>query len=538
MVEEHVEQSGWYECGRGFSATAVFAAALCALPSSSPAESIPVDLNLDRAPTHELRMEPRPNPHDRFPCAGCHEHTDLTYEMAVKYGVEVPLITEGDSSILLCEECHREGQHSFHPVNFPVERLYEIVRAQGVFPLETIVEGFNKLTCITCHDVHFPHTGNRLLRGFPLVADSEAVSFRDRVDFCSSCHGREEIVALSSHRERTPDDRCNLCHLGYRQPGVPGPLTRHLNRSCVICHPLPGSGRPHFYNYNPFPDFKRTELQDYGLSLEKGGFTCNTCHKHHRQGDDEALLRPGFITLVSKSARVNPHRTTRFCLNCHPFQPEPLGTPGAVAPLWEEDTTRLCRRCHGREGTLTMDHPLTVPSEPGMVPINWELRKDGSLGCQTCHNGGHGPYDPANPKLLRGGYYNGRNGICFVCHRREDYENRNIHYELEEEGNCEFCHVIRDRTALLPEGKVGDTLAEPMFLCLICHDPPPHPASTDHTGRPGTRSFVTMNEKTAPLTLGKVTCHTCHDSHSTDTDNRLLRTQGSRSMVCANCHPF
>jgi predicted CXXCH cytochrome family protein len=242
--------------------------------------------------------------------------------------------------------------------------------------------------------------------------------------------------------------------------------------------------------------------------------------------------------VVSKSLRVTPHQTTRFCQNCHPFDPPPIGTPNAVAPLWEEDVTRLCRGCHEKEGALRMHHPMTAPSEAVGIPEGWKLRKDGSLGCQTCHQDGHGPPDPQNPNMLRGGPYREANESCFKCHDRNNYVRRNIHREVGEFGGCEFCHIVKERTALRPEGKVGDLLAEPNFLCLLCHTVLPHPASADHTIRPKKYSFLSLDENVTPLSLGKITCHTCHDSHSSEVGGRLLRKIGSATLICNGCHPF
>jgi predicted CXXCH cytochrome family protein len=511
---------------------------LLADPGHLQALRVPEDLDLDRAPTVMVRSPSGPNPHDALPCAKCHEETDLTYETAEEYGIKVPLKTEGDSTILLCEECHLPYPHSFHPVNIRVTKSRgDDIERTGTFPLETPLEGIDKLTCITCHDVHFPHTRNRLLRGFSVVPEGLEGKFLTRIEFCSSCHG-EETRLFSSHWGRPKDRKCNLCHLGMREPGVPGDLKSGVNESCVICHPLPRGELPHFYSYNPFPDFRRDELAGYGLVLEKGRFTCTTCHTHHRPEDDAGFLRPSFVNVVSKSLRVNPHRTTRFCRNCHPVRPPPVGTSEAVAPLWEEDVTRLCRGCHTKKGALKMFHPLAAVPPEAMIPEGWPRRKDGSLGCQTCHLAGHGPPDPSNIKMLRGAVYRERNDICFRCHEETSYERRNIHAETVDFRGCEFCHIVKERTALRPEGKVGDLLAEPTLLCLLCHDAPPHPASHDHTVRPGSLHFVSYDAEVTPLTMGKITCHSCHDAHSTDQENRFLRGSGPALAICRNCHPF
>lgn len=515
---------------------ASFLILLCAgRPASSSTGGIPDDLKLDRAPEAEITTEPIPNPHASFPCVRCHTGKEASYELAKKFGIRMPLITEGESAILLCDRCHKD-YHGFHPVNFPVKRLAEAVVRSGIFPLEVPVEGYNKITCTTCHAVHFPHTGNRLLRGFAVDPKTGGGAFQTRLDFCRACHG-DEVKTLSGHAGTAGDQGCGLCHLPRDISGKIGEFKRRLNGTCALCHPLPAGKPVHFYDYNPFPEFKREELAGYGVLLHQGRFTCAACHQHHRESAEAPSLKPSFVAVVSKSVRIDPHRTTRFCQNCHPIAPPPPGTPGAVAPLLEADVTRLCRGCHAREVALQMHHPLAAPTERVAVPAGWPLRKDGTLGCQTCHLAGHAPQDPANPKWLRGGPYRQRNAICFRCHREEEYRGRDVHREVAAFHGCEICHVVKERSVVRPEGKVGDLLAEPNLLCLLCHSPIAHPASANHTVKPQDRSFLLIDVKKAPLTGGKITCHSCHDSHGGNIGTMLLRTAGS-GKICANCHPF
>lgn len=517
----------------------ILAACLVLLPAFRPgpaAAKVPDDLQLDKAPEKLVRTEPDPNPHAALPCERCHTKKEASYDVAKKFGIRMPLAMGGESAILLCEQCHKD-YHGFHPVNFPVKRLAEAVARAGVFPLETPVEGYGKITCTTCHAVHFPHTGYRLLRGFPVDPKTGEGAFRNRLDFCRSCHGDDELKALSGHAAVEGDQGCSLCHLARDISGKIGGLKRRLNETCAVCHP-PAAGKPaHFYAYNPFPEFKREELDSYQVSLLQGRFTCATCHMHHRTRPAAPRLKPAFVTVVSKSVRINPHRTAWFCQNCHPTVPPPPGTWGATAPLLEEEVTRLCRRCHAKESTPQMHHPLAAATPRVAVPADWPLRKDGTMGCQTCHLAGHAPQDMANPNWLRGGPYRLRNEVCFRCHREEEYRRRNIHAEVVRFDGCEFCHVVKERNVVRPEGKIGDLLAEPNLLCLPCHSPLPHPASAEHTVRPKDYSFLNIDDKKAPLTGGTITCHSCHDSHSGNTAAKLLRPPG-RGAICKSCHPF
>lgn len=514
------------------------ALAACLLAAAAPGRAaMPEDLQLDRAPEVLVRTDPAPNPHATLPCERCHTKGESSYAVARRFGLHLPLVTEAEGgAVLLCEQCHKD-YHVFHPVNFPVKRLAEAVTRAAVFPLETPVEGYNKVTCTTCHDVHFPHTAQKLLRGFPVDDQVGGAPFRSRLEFCRACHGAEELLELSAHRSTAGDGGCGLCHGARDIAGAIGPLKRGLNLTCALCHPQASGAPAHFYSYNPFPGMTREAMAGYGVTLPEGRFACSTCHRHHRPNQEAPFLTAPFLAAAARSSRINPHQTTRFCLNCHPVNPPPPGTPGALAPLVVEDVTHLCRGCHSRPGDLQMHHPLVPPSGKAPVPPEWPRGKGDALGCQTCHLAGHGARNPANPKFLRGGPYAQRNEVCFRCHREEEVRDRDIHAEVAAGSGCAFCHEVTDRTSLHPEGKAGPLLAEPSLLCLPCHAVPPHPASSDHTVRPRTTEFLMIDEKKAPLFEGKITCHTCHDSHGTAAGNQLLRTIG-RTPICSTCHPF
>lgn len=516
--------------------SAALAALGVAFVAGSGRGALPDDLKLGEPGETWSRSETTPNPHSVMTCTECHVRGGVTYETARRFGILVPLLTEGESSILLCERCHKD-HHAFHPVNFPVRRRLEAAGRDGVFPLESPLEGYEKLTCTSCHAVHFPHSANRLLRGYPADARSGGVAFRTRLDFCRACHTEEQVVALSGHRSIVGDTGCSLCHGTRSNPEVAGALKRGLNRTCGVCHPLAPGELPHYAEYNPFAGLAPEALESARVDLLQGRYTCATCHRHHRPTPGSPYLKPGFVAAIAKSYLVNPHRSTRFCLNCHPGNPPRPGTAGAVAPLVEADVTRLCRGCHDREGALQMHHPLTAPSSASSVPAGWPLRRDGTLGCETCHLAGHGPPDPANPRLLRGGPYGQRNEVCSRCHDVEAVRDRNIHAEVPAGLGCDFCHERPAPTVAPEQRKAGALLAEPNLLCLRCHGVPPHPASALHTVRPRPSGFLKIDESCAPLTLGKVTCHSCHDSHAVVATNRFLRIQ-EQQPICANCHPF
>jgi len=512
---------------------ALAAACLAAAPSPVRA-ALPDDLRLDLYPEIELRADPEPNPHSSFPCERCHVGTESSYEVARRYRVAMPLVTEGDNPILLCESCH-PGDHGAHPGNVRVGRLGPAIEAAGVFPLLQLVEGYERITCTSCHAVHFPHTASALLRGFPVDRRTDGAPFRTRLDFCVACHGAEAVRLLSGHGTRDGDAGCALCHGPRDIAGHVGDLRPDLNATCSLCHPAtPGKTR-HFYRFNPFPEIGREDLPAYGVVLDGGRFTCATCHLHHAEGAPPSALAEGFVAVAGRSTRINPHETRQLCIVCHPVNPGPIGS-GGPAPLAEEDRTRLCRRCHARDGALRMQHPLAAGDGRAVVAEGWPLRDDGTLGCETCHLPGHPPPDPGNPRFLRGGPYAERNAVCFRCHRRGEYTGRNPHAAAGREDECALCHEITGRSAVNPAGKAGPLLAEPNLLCLRCHSPPRHPAASEHTVLLRARSFLAVDRERIPITLGKVTCHSCHDSHAA-AGGDLLRAEGP-GFLCAACHPF
>jgi predicted CXXCH cytochrome family protein len=509
--------------GGGPRAGAVLVLALAGHPGRAAA-AVPDDLGLGADPLVATAAKPASNPHGSLACSRCHAGTEQSYPEARRAGTPMPLVAEAGGSVGLCRECHPDA-HGFHPVDFPVKRLADAIARAGVFPLDTPYEGYDKLTCTSCHDVHFPGTANSLLRGFPFDEPVASAPFRTRLDFCRACHGAEEIARLSGHRAAPGDTGCGLCHGLPDAAGTPGPLKRTLNSICAFCHPPAAAGVAHFAPYNPFPGQPAPAA---------GRWTCASCHVHHRGGAASPGFTAQFLAAVAKSTRVSPHRSARFCLGCHPETPPPPGTPGARAPLVEPDVTRLCQGCHDREGGLRMDHPLKAPTKEVPAPADWPLRADGTLGCQSCHLAGHAPRDPANPRFLRGGPYRQRNEPCRRCHREEPVR-RNIHQEIADSRGCERCHLPES-----PEPgaafEPGALRAEPTLLCLLCHVVAPHPASAEHTGRPRAGGGITVDQRRAPLTLGKITCFTCHDTHEGSAEEKFLRAAGPTAL-CGACHP-
>ena len=101
-----------------------------------------------------------------------------------------------------------------------------------------------------------------------------------------------------------------------------------------------------------------------------------------------------------------------------------------------------------------------------------------------------------------------------------DYTKEQVH-GVEQE--CDICHVSH---------KMKDTalLKKPISeLCLECH--PDSKAPSEHV----VDVVPSMKVERLPLTDGKMTCITCHDSHKNTYEN-MIRIDSKN--LCQSCHRY
>ncbi len=493
---------------------------------------MPDDLRLGAVLVQKRVVSPKPNPHDALPCGDCHDGNPLERPSPAIGPVRDISDRYPDA---LCLRCHTPGCE-LHVWDAEIGLPGTGVNPPDIFPVRSAAGGRRRMGCLTCHDVHYPHDGYKLLRGFSLNPRVIPSTFSRRLDFCRSCH-RGGVERLSPHRRPGSGSlRCTFCHVKQPAEGGREPLKAGVNRLCAYCHQV--YPEPHYLRYNPFPGQDEAALKTSGIPLPGGAYTCVTCHLPHGASGFTAYLRPAYIELARRSVRVNPHQISVFCLSCHPEKPAAPGTPGAGAvKLLEADIAQLCGRCHESGQVTGMYHPLAAIPPTMTVRDPLPLGEQVRVTCTTCHLAGHAPRRDDNPRFLRGGPYRNTQELCRKCHDIEGYASLNPHGD---DKGCGTCHLAAAAHGGGSAG-VGLTKADGNFVCLLCHDYMPHPAGFDHNVRPGEYDYVSLDAGHFPLDrYGRITCYTCHQVHQGTTATRFLRTfpPSDARMICSGCHPY
>ena len=181
-----------------------------------------------------------------------------------------------------------------------------------------------------------------------------------------------------------------------------------------------------------------------------------------------------------------------------------------------------CLDCHQyREN----HHPVDIaPSDPADFPFPLY---DGKITCLTCHVEDH---MTGGAKLLRGGPYDDRREICFLCHSEENFLEINPHVMLDKNGKvlevdgkpvCLLCHAVKPDP---DKDRTEDVRfrADVAFLCWRCHPPmaPPQFFSKHFLAKPSPSMlrFIERKEREMQVTIPlvpreRITCSTCHNPH-------------------------
>ncbi len=496
------------------------------LPSFALAR-MPADLKLRDVRTAQVRVIPQPNPHEREDaCPTCHENP--TRKETPGPSLVTDEFLNDAYEDYLCTECHT-GWVELHPTGIePKKSRLKVSVPTNVLPLRYVFEGRYKIVCMSCHDIHFPHTGFKLLRGYSLDPKSMPSRFNDRMDFCASCHG-DQAKNLTPHRIRGRQEGCTLCHVRRPMERRTQPLRANINILCTYCHNV--FPEPHYLRVNPFPELDQETIWKSGVPLRDGAYTCVTCHLPHSSADYPAFLRPEFVDLARAAIRVNPHRDGVFCQNCHVDQQLSPTNRKRPAAILTKSVAELCTRCHGAGKVTSMDHYLGLLTDKVKRPADLPLTAAGEVTCTTCHLPGCGPTSPDNPRFMRGDPSTVRS-LCARCHDWTALAVRNVHAETPQVKGCEVCHEEAGRVL---KDMPGGLRADQNFVCIQCHDPMPHPASYRHTTVPRQTDFVKVDSRTFPLDEYKrVTCYSCHQTHRPAQHQYLLRVDAGTG--CSFCH--
>jgi hypothetical protein len=247
--------------------------------------------------------------------------------------------------------------------------------------------------------------------------------------YCGQCHERTPVKGGDAHLKYDGDYQqlCGRCHHGL-SPGY--------------CHPLE-------IDPQSFPAL----AMPADFPLQKGKFTCNTCHDVYRQCQkrlfDRYTLRGAPYPRKTdfcyrchdrkKYPALNAHHQlrsdgtldARICLYCHGKKPdEKTATYKDVTFIG--DMSALCRRCHPVEGNHpgNFDHMAKAPSAKALndlaameksFAIILPLARDGKMTCITCHNPhakGVIATDKPSAKGADSKYRERLPGIlCITCHQ-------------------------------------------------------------------------------------------------------------------------
>jgi len=276
---------------------------------------------------------------------------------------------------------------------------------------------------------------------------------------------------------------------------------------------------------------------------------------------------------VDKGVR-NPHWQANACNACHTNTP----TRSALH-LRDNRSEKLCNACHESISSHAFIHPVGMPvSRTMLARMPDSFRKaiaieKGKLGCRTCHDltmtcvQKRFSEKLTNPRFFRGGPYNTRSDICYLCHDASKYQRLNPHDQLGRNGKvkdetCLICHKdgaklknaesISDVDFNIPNNLAG--------MCTGCHPYQPHPGGSfsftgkgppNHLVKPNARIAERMKTMAAkngivlPLVPGtnEIFCGTCHNPHQKGVIKTKAAAAGANSKnrlrmqeMCANCH--
>jgi hypothetical protein len=279
----------------------------------------------------------------------------------------------------------------------------------------------------------------------------------------------------------------------------------------------------------------------------------------------------------------NPHWQEGACSACHQGGVE---VGGAATPLRNENINEMCSYCHDPSMVAEYIHAVGMsPPDDFMARMPSEFkaaieRAEGVVSCITCHDmpiqclsrGGVKPKE-SNPLFFRGGPYSSRTDLCFNCHDPENYQRKNPHDQITDEGDlnteaCFYCHkTTPNRTLSRDIYDVSFNINESLEkLCTGCHPYRPHPGGAWFSSRGNTpggganhlrvppdeflqQIIKTRKELDIVLPLepetGRIFCATCHNPHERGVQflaradkgaDGYKRLRRGRFSVCSSCH--
>ena len=285
------------------------------------------------------------------------------------------------------------------------------------------------------------------------------------------------------------------------------------------------------------------------------------------------LLKQGKLTT---DKIPNPHWKNNGCTACHKKK-----SRAGRKNLRHRNIDKVCNTCHESLSAHNYIHVSNIKVPQSMrsrMPKQFRdtISRDGNkMTCNTCHDipmtckTKRHKEKGLNPMFFRGGPYDSRTGLCYLCHDEKKYQRVNAHDQINDKGElmkdkCLLCHTVNQdmSTANIIEDVEYNLRGNLSRLCWGCHLWKPHPGGsfTFFSGKGGTPNHLvkpsksirermqkkqTENDIIFPLEpgTGKVFCGTCHNPHEkgvikvrqaakgADSKNRLRMQE-----ICINCH--
>jgi len=242
-------------------------------------------------------------------CSAC--HPDRVEKSGAVRHLRILTREEEEGRFGGCEACH--GRGSGHMEQADPVLIYgsddkdKSWVAEGCFVCHTNLSKQQWLdtshwhadvTCNSCHSMHDPESGDRLLKYDPLKDEQE-------YDLCLSCHEtmKAQFGAYSHHPVTEDRVKCSDCHDLH----APGPTTsgdEPVIKECVNCHRE--KEPPFAFEHEPVTG----DLAD----------GCLTCHNPHGSPNPSLLKLPGqAVCLQCHSEQAVGHHVGATCwqVRCH-----------------------------------------------------------------------------------------------------------------------------------------------------------------------------------------------------------------------------
>ena len=438
-------------------------------------------------------------------CSACH----LPHASARK------LSGKGDFTTQLCLSCHTQGNvaekvlitGTQHPLNVnPYEKIDSLVPGKNrirlpLFSASGASSVKGNITCATCHDPHGSNVVSAMANSSNQVNAGDDKTFlrRHQKEICIECHRDKNLIANSKHdlSKVAPETKnilgmtpsasglCGSCHLVHS-----GQKTflwaRELNFQsknpvqdiCISCHNENGmAGKKtikdysHPVNVSPFEKGLATTLPLFdrsGKKSKKGLVTCLTCHEPHRW-DPLKIIGSDHHDIEGN-------------------------TQNSFLRLQASPAPKLCENCHPDKAYIEKtDHDLRVTN-------------------------------PASKNIK--GQTPAESGVCGVCHLVHNSENwARIWAQNFGTGEnlmdmmCNSCHSCKGSA----KNKVPKVSSHPQDKLI-------NSVSRNVRGRV---DFFPVFHKNygEPVTMGNISCPSCHDAHQWDAG---VRAKGSGSNIEGN----